>query len=404
MHDVRLLSCAVSSSSCHAEGTYGGGWKPLRSHSGSRPDSSLAKLSIRPLAVGRKLNSEGITVTLDHLGESVSTLAEAGEARDVYLRTLDAIHETGIQGGVSLKLTQFGLDLLLRAVPAQRRTTGAARGGTRQLRAGGYGVERLYRSHARAGAYPARRYRAVGVVIQAYLYRSKADVENALHSADTASGYAKALIWNRTLWLFRRSATWTATYIELHEDPARPGRLSGDRHPRPADDRCDQAPVCRIERRSAQRPVRIPDALRHPARPAAPAGRRRATGCGSMSRSERPGIPTTCVVWRSVRRTSSSCCATCCVNRRDARGPPAGGTLETNRGDRESNRYALLGLLCCESADRIRFAVWPAGAAELALAAGAGGLHVYPAPVRIRPGLYPRRPRLVSCCVPARST
>ena len=37
------------------------------------------------LAVARKLNAEGITVTLDHLGESVSTLAEAAEARDVYL-------------------------------------------------------------------------------------------------------------------------------------------------------------------------------------------------------------------------------------------------------------------------------------------------------------------------------
>ena len=63
------------------------------------------------LAVARKLNAEGITVTLDHLGESVSTLDEAAEARDVYLRTLDAIHTSGIQSGVSLKLTQFGLDL-----------------------------------------------------------------------------------------------------------------------------------------------------------------------------------------------------------------------------------------------------------------------------------------------------
>ena len=33
------------------------------------------------LAVGRKLNSEGITVTLDHLGESVTSLDEAAEAR-----------------------------------------------------------------------------------------------------------------------------------------------------------------------------------------------------------------------------------------------------------------------------------------------------------------------------------
>src|ERR1039457_5804254 len=63
------------------------------------------------LAVARTLNAEGITVTLDHLGERVSTLAEAAEARDVYLRTLDRIHRNAIQGNVSLKVTQFGLDL-----------------------------------------------------------------------------------------------------------------------------------------------------------------------------------------------------------------------------------------------------------------------------------------------------
>src|SRR5579872_3116682 len=70
------------------------------------------------LTVSRSLNAEGITVTLDHLGESVSSLDEAAAARDVYLRTLDAIHGKGIQGNVSLKLTQFGLDLSERECTA----------------------------------------------------------------------------------------------------------------------------------------------------------------------------------------------------------------------------------------------------------------------------------------------
>ena len=63
------------------------------------------------MAVCRELNSEGIAVTLDVLGESISSAGEAAAARDAYLRTLSAIHEKGIQGNVSLKLTQFGLDL-----------------------------------------------------------------------------------------------------------------------------------------------------------------------------------------------------------------------------------------------------------------------------------------------------
>src|SRR5260221_1853400 len=63
------------------------------------------------LPVARRLDSEGITVTLDHLGESVTTIEEATRARDVYVQALNAIHDSSIEGNVSLKLTQFGLDL-----------------------------------------------------------------------------------------------------------------------------------------------------------------------------------------------------------------------------------------------------------------------------------------------------
>jgi proline dehydrogenase len=129
------------------------------------------------LDVCRRLNREGITVTLDCLGESVTSLEEAAAARDVYLRALAAIREAGIQGAVSLKLTQFGLDFSYD-----------------QCRAN---VEQLVRLAAQLGAfvrvdmesseYTARtlelvtdlhaQYPIIGVVIQAYLHRSKQDVE-----------------------------------------------------------------------------------------------------------------------------------------------------------------------------------------------------------------------------------
>jgi proline dehydrogenase len=130
------------------------------------------------LAVSRRLNQERITVTLDHLGESVSTLDEAAEARDVYLKTVTAIHDSGIQGNVSLKLTQFGLDFSYDQCYAnvgQLVACSAERGSfvridmesseyvdrTLQL------VRDLHRQHGN-----------VGVVIQAYLHRSKQDVED----------------------------------------------------------------------------------------------------------------------------------------------------------------------------------------------------------------------------------
>ena len=129
------------------------------------------------LNAGRRLKAEGLTATLDHLGESVTNLSEAAEARDVYLATLEALKSSGLEGNVSLKLTQFGLDLSAEEC--------AANVGRLVERAAELGE--FVRIDMESSAYTDRtieltedlfaRYGSVGTVIQAYLYRSKADVE-----------------------------------------------------------------------------------------------------------------------------------------------------------------------------------------------------------------------------------
>ena len=129
------------------------------------------------LAVCRNLNSEGITITLDLLGESVTSLPEAADARDAYLRTLNAIHDNGIQGNVSLKLTQFGLDF----------STDQCRANVGQLVALAAELKNFVRVDMESSEYTQRtldvvhdlfgQYGSVGVVVQAYLYRSKEDIE-----------------------------------------------------------------------------------------------------------------------------------------------------------------------------------------------------------------------------------
>lgn len=59
----------------------------------------------------RVLNSDGTMVSLDLLGESVSSREETAEARDEVIRVLDAITENQVNGNVSVKLTQLGLDI-----------------------------------------------------------------------------------------------------------------------------------------------------------------------------------------------------------------------------------------------------------------------------------------------------
>jgi proline dehydrogenase len=129
------------------------------------------------VAVCRRLNAENISITLDVLGESVNTLHEAGAARDAYLRTLSAIHENGIRGNVSLKLTQFGLDLSYEQ----------CRENVEQLVRRARELDSFVRVDMESSEYTARtlelvtdlhaRYAKVGTVIQAYLHRSKGDIE-----------------------------------------------------------------------------------------------------------------------------------------------------------------------------------------------------------------------------------
>ena len=59
----------------------------------------------------RVLESRGLLLTLDYLGESVKTTAEADAATVEYRRILQTIVASGIERNVSLKLTQLGLDV-----------------------------------------------------------------------------------------------------------------------------------------------------------------------------------------------------------------------------------------------------------------------------------------------------
>ena len=63
------------------------------------------------LAATRELNAQGITASLDLLGESVYNERDARQARDAYLTLLDRIQQAKLQANVSVKLTAMGLDI-----------------------------------------------------------------------------------------------------------------------------------------------------------------------------------------------------------------------------------------------------------------------------------------------------
>jgi proline dehydrogenase len=59
----------------------------------------------------RRINADGATASFDHLNESVTRPEETEEEVREYKRILAAIDETGIRSNVSIKLTQFGLQI-----------------------------------------------------------------------------------------------------------------------------------------------------------------------------------------------------------------------------------------------------------------------------------------------------
>ncbi|MBI3914398.1 MAG: proline dehydrogenase family protein [Chloroflexi bacterium] len=132
------------------------------------------------IAVVEKLNRQNLTVTFDVLGESVTTEAAARAAKDEYLRALDAIAARRVQSHVSVKLTQMGLDLSpdlclenMRQIAAKARALGSfAR----------IDMEDSQHTHATLNIYKTLReeFSNVGIVIQAYLYRSEADLRALL--------------------------------------------------------------------------------------------------------------------------------------------------------------------------------------------------------------------------------
>jgi proline dehydrogenase len=129
------------------------------------------------------LQAAGFATTVDVLGESVAVPEAATAAADRYLDTLTALRDRGLDGNVSLKLTQMGLDL----DPALCRAN----------------LERILSRAAESGAFVRvdmedhtktdatldlwRSVRSLdpssGVVIQAALRRSAADVERLIGEA-----------------------------------------------------------------------------------------------------------------------------------------------------------------------------------------------------------------------------
>ena len=130
----------------------------------------------------------GMKTIFTHLGENITSAAEAEEVRDHYLSVLDRIRSAGLQTELSVKLTHLGLDLgdelcyvnLVRLI----ERSGPNSVLWIDMESSAY-TERTLDVFYRARG----QYSNVGVCVQAYLYRTKEDIERLI-----AAGAAVRLV------------------------------------------------------------------------------------------------------------------------------------------------------------------------------------------------------------------
>lgn len=128
------------------------------------------------LRVTAELTSQGLLVALDLLGENVAGPDAARQATEEYLRMLGRIKESGLDCYVSLKLTQLGLDQGAEVALGHLCTIlEAARLQGTFVRIDMEGSQ--YTEDTVSVFRQARqKFDNVGIVIQAYLRRSKSDI------------------------------------------------------------------------------------------------------------------------------------------------------------------------------------------------------------------------------------
>ncbi|HEX4166149.1 MAG TPA: proline dehydrogenase family protein [Bryobacteraceae bacterium] len=131
------------------------------------------------IRVLQALSSEQIKGTLDFLGESVSSLEEAGRCKASYLEAQKEIERASLPATVSIKLTQFGLAF---SEPACRGNITALLDRAREansrveidMESTAFTDRTLRIVHEFQQSHPGH----VRAVIQAYLFRSEADIRS----------------------------------------------------------------------------------------------------------------------------------------------------------------------------------------------------------------------------------
>jgi proline dehydrogenase len=166
------------------------------------------------IEVANVLNKNNIKVTFDHLGENVSNEEQAKQAADEYIVILEEIKKNNCSANVSLKLTQMGMDIghsfclnnVERIVKKAKELNNFVR----------IDMESSNYTDLTLDIFKQlkQRYDNVGIVIQAYLFRSSKDIDEIIKIKGRVRLCKGAYMEPSTI-AFKKKRDTDANFIEL---------------------------------------------------------------------------------------------------------------------------------------------------------------------------------------------
>ena len=162
----------------------------------------------------RELLKHNIPTTFTHLGENITTLAEAETNTQHYLNLLDRINKESLDIEISLKLTHIGLDLLFEKTLILFSTIAEKASALNNtvfidIEDSSY-VDKTINFYKMIK----EKHRNVGICLQAYLYRTMDDIRNLL-DINPSIRLVKGAYKEPATVAFKKISQVDSNYIEL---------------------------------------------------------------------------------------------------------------------------------------------------------------------------------------------
>jgi len=132
------------------------------------------------IEAAKAIQAKGMLLTMDQLGESITTLAEAETATKIYLALIEKIEAAGIDRNISVKPTQLGLDIDMAVCVANiTRILDLARQHEFFVRIDMENTPYIQKTLDMFASVWSKGYRNTGVVLQSAVFRSEEDAKAA---------------------------------------------------------------------------------------------------------------------------------------------------------------------------------------------------------------------------------